>query len=348
MNIRVAEPITPAYESMKRFLFQPFDLGRWFNVGVCAWLAALGSGGGLNFPSQSFSNFNRNSSGENSGAEVIGSYLSENFAFIAGAAIVLLVFFIVIGFVLSWLAARGQFMLLDNIVYERAEVSTPWSAFKRQANSLFAFKVVYGIASTLVFLPILFFIVIGGFNYFNLIGVIDKMEQYLPASMLHITPGTTMGLVLVFVVLAAASAVVLMCLDDFVVLVMYRSGLGVMESWSKFLPILSANIGAFFLYAVFRLMLLFAAGMGIGVLIVCTCFLAACFIVIPYLGTVVTLPIPVFFRNYSIHFLRQFGPDFDALSGPGGAVIAPGAPAPLEDRPPQGSGDPANPYNPYR
>lgn len=348
MKIRVVEPITPAFENMKRFLFQPFDLGRWFNVGVCAWLAAMGSGGGFNFPSQSFSNFNRNSTGEDSGAEAFGNYLNDHFAFIVGIVIAAVVFFTILGFLLSWLSARGQFMLLDNIVYERAEVSTPWSTFKRQANSLFGFKVVYGIASMLVFLPLLFFIVIGAFNYMNLIGVVNRLENYLPAALLHITPGTTMGLLLVFVVLATASLIVTMCLDDFIIPVMYRSGSGVMDAWSKFLPVLSANIGAFFLYALFRVMLLTAAGMGIGVLIVCTCFLAACFIVIPYLGTVVTLPIPVFFRNYSIQFLRQFGPDFDALAGPGNAPAAPGAPAPMEDRPPQGSGDPANPYNPYR
>ena len=107
-------------------------------------------------------------------------------------------------------------------------------------------------------------------------------------------------------------------------------------------------MGSFFLYSLFRLLIAMGGGMAVGALIVVTCFIAACFLVIPYLGAVLTLPIPVLMRGYSIHFLRQFGPSFDALAGPLGAPAGPGAPAPLEDRPPQGSGDPDNPYNPYR
>jgi hypothetical protein len=32
-------------ERVKRVLFQPFDLGKWFIIGFCAWLAFLGDGG---------------------------------------------------------------------------------------------------------------------------------------------------------------------------------------------------------------------------------------------------------------------------------------------------------------
>jgi hypothetical protein len=351
MNIRVADPFSPAFEKMKKFLFEPFDMGRWFNLGVGAWLAALGSGGGgLNFPTQGFSNLGQgaDSSDGLGGAEAIGDFLTEHMAVIGAAFIGILVFFILLGFLLTWLSARGQFMLLDNIVYERAEVSKPWNQFKTQANSLFLFKAVYGLAAMLVFLPLLFFVLLGAVNYVNLISLTSALEQFLPASLLHITPGTTIGLVLVMVVLGFISFYITMFLDDFIVPIMYRQGVRVMDAWSKFLPILSANIGSFFLYSLFRLLIAMGGGMAVGALIVVTCFVAACFLVIPYLGAVLTLPIPVLMRGYSIHFLRQFGPAFDALAGPLGAPAGPGAPLPLEDRPPQGSGDPNNPYNPYR
>jgi hypothetical protein len=41
---------------------------------------------------------------------------------------------------------------------------------------------------------------------------------------------------------------------------------------------------------------------------------------IPYLGTVLLLPVLVFKRSYSIYFLRQFGPEYD--------VFPPAPPAP--------------------
>ena len=46
-EISVAEPVSPALERVKLMLFQPFDLGKWFVIGFCAWLAFLGEGGGL-------------------------------------------------------------------------------------------------------------------------------------------------------------------------------------------------------------------------------------------------------------------------------------------------------------
>ena len=49
VEINVVEPVSPALERVKRVLFQPFDLGKWFVIGFCAWLACLGEGGGSGF-----------------------------------------------------------------------------------------------------------------------------------------------------------------------------------------------------------------------------------------------------------------------------------------------------------
>ena len=43
--VSVIDPIGPAFEEVKTILFKPFDLGKWFVIGFCAWLAFLGSGG---------------------------------------------------------------------------------------------------------------------------------------------------------------------------------------------------------------------------------------------------------------------------------------------------------------
>jgi hypothetical protein len=49
----------------------------------------------------------------------------------------------------------------------------------------------------------------------------------------------------------------------------------------------------------------------VGCLVTClTCCLAA----LPYIGTVIVLPVPVFFRSFSLLFLRQFGADWDVWS----------------------------------
>ena len=42
-----------------------------------------------------------------------------------------------------------------------------------------------------------------------------------------------------------------------------------------------------------------------------TCCIAA----IPYVGTVILLPIPITLGAFSLLFLRQFGPDYDVWAG---------------------------------
>ena len=50
-KIEIFKPFGEAFELMKRILFQPFDLKKWFVIGFAAWLANLGGGGGFNYPS---------------------------------------------------------------------------------------------------------------------------------------------------------------------------------------------------------------------------------------------------------------------------------------------------------
>ena len=47
--VSVVEPLSPAIDWVKTVLFRPFDLGKWFVIGFCAWLAQLGKspGGGM-------------------------------------------------------------------------------------------------------------------------------------------------------------------------------------------------------------------------------------------------------------------------------------------------------------
>ena len=44
-EISVTAPVGQALDWVKRMLFQPFDLGKWFVIGFCAWLAGLGESG---------------------------------------------------------------------------------------------------------------------------------------------------------------------------------------------------------------------------------------------------------------------------------------------------------------
>src|SRR5207247_7541197 len=45
-KIEIFKPFGEAFELMKKILFQPFDLKKWFVIGFAAWLSKLGFGGG--------------------------------------------------------------------------------------------------------------------------------------------------------------------------------------------------------------------------------------------------------------------------------------------------------------
>src|SRR5882762_7754992 len=63
----------------------------------------------------------------------------------------------------------------------------------------------------------------------------------------------------------------------------------------------------FFLFCLFGVVLILAVLM-IGAIVTCaTCCLAA----LPYIGTVILLPVFVCLHVFALVFLRQFGPDYD-------------------------------------
>jgi hypothetical protein len=73
--------------------------------------------------------------------------------------------------------------------------------------------------------------------------------------------------------------------------------------------------------------------MAIGILIVMvvlvTCCCAGCLMLLPYLGTVLLLPVLVFKRAYPLYFLAQFGSEYDVFPPP-----SPASPSPTPGLPP--------------
>jgi len=67
------------------------------------------------------------------------------------------------------------------------------------------------------------------------------------------------------------------------------------------------------LYFLFQILLSLAIAACVLALVLVTCCIAGCLLALPYLGTVLFLPVLMFQRAYSILYLRQFGPEFDVF-----------------------------------
>src|SRR5215471_18734761 len=135
-KIEIFKPFGEAFELMKRMLFQPFDLRKWFIIGFAAWLATLGAGGGgggnFNYPD------NRHDEAHKL-HETVGQIPQP--VLIAGICILVSLVLVLIVLV-AWLRARGRFILVDCIVPNRAAIVEPWKEFRAEGNSFFLFSLI--------------------------------------------------------------------------------------------------------------------------------------------------------------------------------------------------------------
>ncbi len=298
INVSVIDPIGPAFERVKTILFRPFDLGKWFIIGFCAWLAYLGSGGG----GRGGGRGGRGPSNVHEGLGQAKNFVLENLHWIIPVAVVVVALGIVLWLVLTWLSSRGRFMFLHCVAHNKAEISIPWTKFRQHANSLFLFRIVLGLIGFVVIgLPILL-----------AVGCIVMMIAGDGAIAIGIFGGILTGLFIL--VGAIIFGLISKFTMDFVVPIMFLRTTSCTTGWREFLKILSVNKARFLLYILFQLAIGIAIGAIILTAVLVTCCCAACILAIPYIGTVLILPVHVFTRSYSLLYLKQFGPEFDVFS----------------------------------
>ncbi|HTS19946.1 MAG TPA: hypothetical protein VMP11_20390 [Verrucomicrobiae bacterium] len=301
--ISVTTPVTQAIDRVKLLLFRPFDLGKWFTVGFGAWLATLGrgGGGGLNYSSHHERRFNDVESFRQ-WTNHARDYVMSNLNWILPLAIAIALFVIALVVLLTWLHSRGEFMFLHCVALNKAEIDVPWNRHAAGANSLFCFRIVVWLISLLPIVPLLAFTGITAFRLVNEAGAIADI-------LLGLIP-----LVLMFVAVFVFFFLIRKLTIDFVVPIMFLRGTKCLAAWSEFLGLLSMNVGHFIVYLLFQIVLAIVLGMIVLAAFLVTCCIACCVVMIPYVGTVLLLPIFTFKRSYSLYYLAQFGPQYDVFT----------------------------------
>src|SRR6266576_1845641 len=286
-EIQIFKPFGEAFELMKRILFQPFDLKKWFVIGFAAWLANLGGGGGgFNYPydrGEEYQKLNETIS------QIPPSVLVTGICALIAVVLLLVVLF-------AWLRARGRFMFIDCIVKNRGAIAEPWREFRTEGNSYFLFSLTAAVClvllAALLSAPLVYVAIRGRF-YLSLHR--DRLEPYV----LLITA------LWVFIILLVVFAWALIV--NFMVPGMYRRRFRAYQAFRAATSVISRHPGEIVLYCLFLMVLALASAM-VGCVVTCaTCCIAA----IPYVGTVILLPVFVLLRSFSLLFLRQFGPDYD-------------------------------------
>lgn len=350
MNISLTEPVNLAIERMKRMLFRPFDFAKWVYLGFTAWLAGLTEGGGGNFRLPSDLGDLNKTGVKKIGEEPFRDIFAEleKLDLILVLGVVAGVVFLILAFslLLTWLSSRGSFMFLDNAVRDRAEVKQPWREYRIQGNSLFVWRYVFGLVSFFVFLFLILAVVLGFLQQAEMVPGFVSRAVKLPL----ISWAALVTLISLTGLLFLALLYIYLFLDDFVVPIMAGFGLQTNAAWGKFLELFRAHTGSFLLYGIFKAVLNIAVALMLIFVIILTCCIAGCLMVIPVVGSIFLLPVSLSFRLYSVFYLAQFGSDFDLLSwaagGGGGAAFDEPRSTFSGDAPATDMGD--NPYYPYR
>lgn len=297
VQIAFFAPLERGWNRMVTNLFRPFDLKKWFVLGFGVFLAQL-----TDYHNKYSSSDSDDYAGKGLGEMLEIPYMAwewlishPHWSTLIVTGIILIV---LITLLFTWLSSGGKLIFLDNVVHERALVKQPWHDFRYLRNSLFMWRFGFGIITILIFGSIL----VSG--YLN----IHEMYKNFASDMEMISAALRIGIV--FFVLLIIAGYISLFLNDFIVPIMYRNNMTTWIAWSHFIPILRSNLLVFLGYGLFILLLYILVGIVIVIFGFITCCIGFLILTIPYLGSVLTLPISYAFRAFSVEFLQQFGPEF--------------------------------------
>ena len=298
MNIAFLDPLVRGWNRMKKALFQPFDLSRWFAVGFTSFLAGLtdyhGTGAG---DSKTRGHTRWDIEGIIDFPDFAWEWLMDNIFWFVLIAIGV-IFLLILGLLLTWLSSRGKFMFLDNVIHNRSLVSKPWHQFRKVGNSLFAWRLIFGIVC---FAVIIIFLI---FCFMTLLPIFTGYGPG-PAKIVSVVM-----LSLVFFVLLIIISYIDLFLRSFIIPIMYKKEIRVVQAWAVFLPVFTRHMMHFILYGLLTFLLNILIFICIVMFGFFTCCIGFIFLVIPYIGSVLLLPFHYTLRAFSLEFLGQFGPEF--------------------------------------
>ncbi|KAA3618285.1 MAG: hypothetical protein D8M58_20495 [Calditrichaeota bacterium] len=293
MQISYIAPLSKAWNRMIKILFKPFYINKWFALGFTAFLAGL-----LDWAdkSSSFEDERDVFDAEEffSLPEMFDRWYVENAEWFALTIFIIALIVVVVIF-LTWLSSRGKFMFLDNVVHNRYLVKKPWADFKKLGNSLFTWRLGYGIILVVLFSGYL------SYSYYH----VREMYELYASDRELIIEAIKIGVF--FVILLIATGYISLFLDDFIVPIMYKNDCQVWIAWTRFMPLFTQNFFYFIIYGLFLFLLISIIVVMVIIGGLLTCCVGFLLIILPYISSIVLLPVSVTLRGLSIDFLEQFG-----------------------------------------
>ncbi len=314
--------ITPAIEKTKE-LFFPINPKYWLKLGFVNMLSGNQAG--------SYSG----GSGGNTGSELskisfreaVRSFNSEALVFLSQYGYVIGFFallFYLLSITLAYLGSMFTFVFFEGITNRNFEIKKSVNHTKKQTVSLFMFRFVFGLIS-LASLGVILWPVIQAFMSNSLADI----------SLISLIPN-----IIGFFIFAIAIGFLMFIVNDFLVPIMYLKNYGINEAWHHFKKIAGNKKTEILIYMLMKFVLGIASGIialiyalfllipgvilalvfvGIGIAMFFTLKLIGDIVAVGltaiyvtilimfliYLLNVLFVPIPAFFRIYSIDMVKK-------------------------------------------
>jgi hypothetical protein len=308
-SIDYIAPIRRALDRTMLILFRPFDMIKWLVIGFTAWLANLLSGGGggggggsaLGKAKDQLPDVDSVKEYAGETANTVIRFM-QDYAGMLGLILIALLILggIVLLVVLTWVSSRGKFMFLDNVLNNRSEITSPWTEFRVQGDSLFLWRIIFGVAATLSLVAVV------GLGIFSVLPFLRARQLVGMA----IGGGVSAGLILIAMLLCLGY--IALFVEDFLLPIMHRNRIGIVAAWRIFKDLIDQNFGFFLLYGLLKFGINAVIGTVTMVLIIAACCFCCLGIILmlPFVGTVALLPIHVFKRCLGPEFLDEIGNPF--------------------------------------
>lgn len=353
--VNFGEIINSSVNWTSTVLFKPFNFKKWLILTFVAIMAGyMSSGCNLNFNNDnqrvergqgvqtSQSSKTSESAGETSSSSEKKPWTREDIRIIIIVVSVIVLVLLALIVLFMWLGSRFSFVFLEGIIKNDASIKAPFRANRETGNSYFLFNLVFFGAflvlfGGIIYLCIMTLIKAGVFNK-NISGIKQVLEL-----LAVILPYLFLTLPLIFVF-----SLISLIATNFVVVVMFKNRIKILEAWSKVLALLKKNIANFIVYVLIKAGFYICAGivylvaslicllavMIPAALLGVVFYLVSRLIMAPYLiiywiviGILsaapvlfllyclmcLYLPFAVFFRTFSIKFLGRLDPQYDLI-----------------------------------
>ncbi|MFA6716893.1 MAG: hypothetical protein WC082_04400 [Victivallales bacterium] len=309
-NIECFAVFKRAFRHMTEILFRPFDIVKWFVLGFSAWLATMFNSAGFRFEDDEKSRkvglaLRDIFLGDGSFVGRICRYfqIEESiFWLIISGTVALMLFMIAVTLILLWISSRFKFIFINNLANDNTEIADAWTRFKEPGNSAFRWLFAWGAAVSLI--SVTFFIIMTAIIY-------PLANEFSGTGNISISGLLVLMFVAaIYLFIVSFMLIGLYLFNEFVLLIMFRRNMHARSALREFMKLLGAAPLTFLKFIILQILVSIACFIVVAVFIICTCCIAAKPLFVPYIGTVLLLPVFVFQRLQAMELMAAFGDEF--------------------------------------